>query len=105
MRDLLRSHYYVYILLDLKTYTLYPGYTSELQPRLIEHKLGLTRSTARMVAKLVYFETQPTREMAEKREKELQFTLRKNRRQIFRLITEFQNNVKEITPLNDILVD
>jgi putative endonuclease len=103
MRDILRSYYYVYILLDTKTHRLYIGSTSELQPRLIEHKFGITLSTASMTPKLIYFETQPTKELSIEREKELKFMLRKNRRQVFRLINEFQNIIKDITPLSLIL--
>jgi predicted GIY-YIG superfamily endonuclease len=104
MREILYPFYYVYILHDTKTHRFYIGMTRELQPRLNEHRTGITRSTANMEIKLVYFETQPTKEMAEVREKEQKSTLRKNRRQIFRLITEFQNNIKEVTFLGSSLV-
>jgi predicted GIY-YIG superfamily endonuclease len=89
------SKFYVYIL-KRENKNLYIGYTRELKERFLEHKEGVTPSTAGEHPKLRYFEILPTREAAKNRETELQHLLRYNRRELFRIMTEFQSLVSQV---------
>jgi predicted GIY-YIG superfamily endonuclease len=86
------SKFYTYIL-KLGHGDLYVGHTRELKERLFEHKEGMTRSTAGENPKLKYFEIFTTREAARNRELELQHLLRTNRRELVRLMADFQSSV------------
>jgi putative endonuclease len=86
------SKFYVYIL-KLAHGELYVGHTRELKERLLEHKEGMTRSTAGENPKLRYFEILPTREAAIARELELQHLQKNNRRELVRLMAEFQSSM------------
>ena len=89
------TKFYVYIL-KLDNGELYVGHTRELRERMLEHKEGITCSTAGEHPKLRYFEILPTREKAMMRESEIKFLIKNNRREIFRMITEFRDLISEI---------
>lgn len=93
------NKFYVYIL-KLDRGELYVGQTRELRERILEHKEGITRSTAGEHPKLRYFEILPTREAAMVREHEIRNLLKTNRREIFRMITEFRNLISEVDTIN-----
>jgi predicted GIY-YIG superfamily endonuclease len=82
--------------LKLDSGELYVGQTRELKERILEHREGTTRSTAGEHPKLRYFEILPTREAAMRREHEIKVLLRNNRREIFRMITEFHALISEV---------
>lgn len=58
---------FVYVLLRANG-TKYVGRSADLKRRLLEHKAGKTRSTRRMLPKLIYYETYVSKEDAIKRE-------------------------------------
>ena len=89
------SKYYVYIL-TFNHGEFYVGHTRELEARLFEHTEGITISTAGKNPKLKYFEILPTRERAMSREHEIQFLVKKNRREVVRMITEFQSIISKV---------
>jgi predicted GIY-YIG superfamily endonuclease len=89
------TKFFVYILL-LEGGELYIGQTRELRERMLEHRNGVTASTAGKNPKLKYFEITTTRELAMLREHELKKIVRNNRREVFRMITTFQDLVSEI---------
>jgi len=94
-RDKGAEKFYVYILkLDNGDY--YIGQTRELQARMMEHRDGRILSTAGRKPKLQYFETLESRESAMSRERELKNIERKNRREIVRIICDFQNAVNAL---------
>jgi putative endonuclease len=67
--------HYVYVLLSEKDKGLYTGYTSDLEKRLSEHNLGLSKSTCnRRPLKLIYFEACIDRRDAIHRERYLKTT-------------------------------
>ena len=82
--------FFVYILL-LENGEIYVGHTRELQERMLEHKSGITASTAAKNPKLQYFETQPTRESAMIREHSIKKIVKNNRREIYRMINDFRS--------------
>ena len=87
--------FYVYVLkLDNGDY--YIGQTRELRERMMEHKDGQIPSTAGRKPKLQYFEMLESREFAMSREKELKNIEKKNRREIVRIICEFQAVTKDL---------
>ena len=87
--------FYVYILkLDNGVY--YVGHTRELRERMIEHRDGSIVSTAGKHPKLRYFEVLPTRETAMTREAEIEKIRKKNNREILRMITRFNDLVREL---------
>ena len=95
MRDEGVDAFYVYILkLDNGSY--YVGHTRELRERMLEHKHGSTVSTAGKHPKLRYFEVLPTRETAMTREAEIEKIRKKNNREILRMITRFNDLVREL---------
>ena len=62
--------YYVYVLISLKDYKFYIGYTNDLKRRMKEHNSGKNISTKpRLPLKLVYYETHLSKADAERREK------------------------------------
>jgi predicted GIY-YIG superfamily endonuclease len=89
------NQYFVYVL-KLENGELYIGHTRELQERLIEHKEGMTPSTAGQNPKLRYFEILPNRDAAINRELELQQLLKHNRRGLIRILVNFQSLVYQI---------
>jgi len=89
------TRFFVYILL-LEDGELYVGHTRELRERMLEHRHGITSSTAGRNPSLRYFEITPTREAAMLREHELKQIVKKNRREIYRIITSFQDLVSEL---------
>jgi len=98
-RDKGAEKFYVYILkLDDGTY--YIGQTRELRERMIEHRDGQTSSIGTRKCKLQYFEILGSRESAMLREKELKDIKRKNRREILRIICDFQA-VAEVLDYNE----
>lgn len=94
-----RNKFYVYIL-KLDSGEFYIGQTRELRERMLEHKEGVTRSTAGEKPKLRYFEILPTREEAMLREHEIRILVKNNRREIFRMITEFRDLILEVDKSN-----
>jgi len=89
------AKFYVYIL-KLDNGYLYVGHTRELRERILEHKEGASRSTAGEHPKLRYFEILPSREKAMIREHEIKILIKNNRREIFRMITEFRDLISEV---------
>ena len=64
--------YYIYVLLSERDGLFYPGYTSNLQNRLIQHNNGKVKSTAiRLPFKLIYWEGCLNQQDATRREKYL----------------------------------
>ena len=63
---------------------------------MLEHKDGSTVSTAGKHPKLHYFEVLPTRETAMAREAEIEKIRKKNNREILRMITRFNDLIKEL---------
>ena len=89
------TKFFVYILL-LEGGELYVGHTRELRERMLEHRNGITASTAGKNPKLQYFEITPTRESAMLREYEIKKIVRNNRREIFRMITTLRDLISEM---------
>lgn len=87
--------FFVYIL-KLDSGELYVGQTRELRERILEHKEGITPSTAGENPKLRYFEILSTRKEAMSREHEIKYLVKNNRREIFRMITEFHALISEV---------
>jgi predicted GIY-YIG superfamily endonuclease len=83
------NKFFVYILL-LDNGKFYVGHTRELLERMLEHRNGISASTAGRNPKLQYFETQPTRVLAMMREHEIKKILKNNRREIYRIISTFR---------------
>jgi len=64
--------YYVYVLISLKDYRFYTGYTNNLKGRLKQHNQGLNFSTkSRVPFKLLYYEVCLNKDDAKAREKYL----------------------------------
>ena len=64
--------YYVYLLMSLKDFRFYTGYSSDINRRLSEHNKGLNISTrGRRPFKLIYYEACLNQEDAKAREKYL----------------------------------
>lgn len=89
------SKFFVYIL-KLNNGTFYVGQTRELLERLLEHKESQTFSTAGENPKLWYFEIHPTREDVMRREHELKTLIRKNKREIFRIVRNFHELISKV---------
>jgi len=94
-RDKDTDKFYVYVLkLDNGDY--YIGQTREIRERMMEHRDGRTSSIGTRKPKLQYFEILGSREAAMSREKELKDIEKKNRREIVRIIREFQDITQEL---------
>ena len=89
------TEFYVYIL-KLDRGRFYAGQTRELRERLMEHRDGLTKSTAGQNPKLVWFSTVPTREEAVTVEVELKRLCDKNPREVRRRVRRFQDLAQEL---------
>lgn len=89
------SKYYVYIL-KLDHGEFYVGQTRELEARMFEHTEGMIHSTTGENPKLKYFEILPTRERAMSREHEIKILIKKNRREVVRMITEFHSLISKV---------
>jgi predicted GIY-YIG superfamily endonuclease len=89
------NRFFVYIL-RLEDGRLYIGQTRELRERMLEHKDGTITSTAGKKPKLRYFEILPTRQSAMSRENELKEKIRSNRREIYRMISDFRELISEV---------
>ncbi len=64
--------HYVYILLSLKDYKFYVGYTSSLKRRISEHQAAKVKSTKnRLPIRLLCFEAYRSKQEAQRREKYL----------------------------------
>ena len=87
--------FYVYVL-KLNDGDYYVGQTREIRERMMEHRDGRTPSLCERKPKLQYFEILGSRESAMLREKELKNIVRKNRREIVRIILQFQDVIKEL---------
>jgi predicted GIY-YIG superfamily endonuclease len=89
------TSFYVYVLkLDSGEY--YVGQTRDLKVRVFEHQEGLTISTAGGNPKLRYFEILPTRSAAQIREHEIKLLASRNRRELIKMISEFQELVSKV---------
>jgi len=89
------NKFFVYIL-RLESGELYIGHTRELRERMLEHRDGVTASTAGKNPKLQYFEILPTRASAMIREHDLKKILSTNRRAIYRIISDFRKLISEV---------
>ena len=91
-----RTARYIYVL-KLSDNTYYVGQTTDLAVRLLEHKDGLQRQTAKKNPKLVYFEEAPPgKRSAEQRENKL-IELNKTgsgRRALRRMIEDFRGPLR-----------
>jgi predicted GIY-YIG superfamily endonuclease len=94
-RDAGANKFFVYIL-RLENGELYAGHTRELKERMLEHKSGVTVSTAGKNPKLQYFEILPTRESAMNREHEIKILIKNNLREVYRMINAFRILVSEV---------
>lgn len=89
------NKFFVYIL-RLESGELYIGHTRELRERMLEHRDGITVSTAGKNPKLQYFEILTTRESAMLREHEIKKIIKSNRREIYRMINAFRELISEV---------
>ncbi len=82
------NHYYVYILANKYNNVLYTGVTNDLQRRVMEHRIGKTRSITikYKVYKLVYFEESNDINLAIAREKEIKGGSRKKKKELVNTI-------------------
>lgn len=94
-RDNQADCFYAYIL-KLSDNTYYSGSGRDVRERLVEHKNGMTISTAGKHPKLQYFETFKSRTEAEIREKELQTFIKNNPREIIRLIIRLRDDTRDL---------
>ena len=95
VRDATASKFYVYIL-KLDGGEFYPGQTRELRERLSEHNDGRVSPTAGRTPKLVWFKEVPSREQATDLEYKLKKLVKRDQREIRRLVTDFLDLVREI---------
>ena len=91
------NRFFTYIL-RLENGELYIGHTRELKVRMLEHRDNHTYSTAGKNPKLQYFEILNSRESAMQREHELKNILTNNRREIYRMISDFRELISEVDP-------
>lgn len=63
--------WYVYVLYNKSIKKFYTGFTGDLERRLKEHEVGITRSTRRSGWNLVYFEASLSKKDAISRERQL----------------------------------
>ena len=89
------TEFYVYIL-KLDDGSFYAGQTREIRERLMEHRDGATKSTARKKPKLVWFSTVSTRDEATVLEVQVKKLCDRNPREIRRRIRSFQDLVEEL---------
>jgi len=89
------NRFFAYIL-RLESGELYVGHTRELQERMLEHRDGIIASTAGKNPKLQYFEILSTRDSAMLREHEIKKILKSNRREIYRMISDFRELISEV---------
>ena len=94
-RDATASKFHVYIL-KLDGGEFYPGQTRELRERLSEHRDGRVKATAGRTPKLVWFSEVPSRKQAADLEFKLKKLVKRNPREIRRLVTDFHDLVREI---------
>ena len=87
--------FHVYIL-KLDGGEFYAGQTRELRERLSEHRDGRTQSTAGRNPKLVWFTEVSSRQDAKELELELKKSIDRNPRVIRRLMTDFQDLVRQV---------
>ena len=89
------NEFYVYIL-KLNDGSFYAGQTREFRERLMEHRDGMTKSTARRDPRLVWFATVPTREQAADYEVQFKRVCDQNPPEIRRWVRRFQDLVEEL---------
>lgn len=87
--------FYVYIL-KLDDGAFYIGQTRELMERMLEHRGGRTPSTVGRNPKLQYFEILPSRESAMEREVEIRKAVKRNNREIMRMVIGVRDLVDEL---------
>ena len=87
--------FFIYIL-KLDGGKFYAGHTRELRERMSEHRDGKTRSTAGKNPRLVWFDRVFTREEAADGEAYIKVLIDKNEREVRRMVTEFQDLIKEV---------
>ena len=81
--------------MKLEDGSFYAGQTREIRERLMEHRDGMTKSTAGKDPKLVWFTTVTTREQATDYEVQVKRVCDGNPREIRRWIRRFQDLVEE----------
>lgn len=91
--DAKATTFYVYVLKLTGPMPFYAGQTRELRERLMEHRDGLTKSTAGKEPKLVWFTTVDTRDEATRFERVVKKLCDENPREIRRWIVQFQDLV------------
>ena len=94
--DASATEFYCYVL-QLADGTYYAGQTRELRERMMEHREGLTKSTAGTNPKLKWFTIVDSREVAATLEVELKKLCDGNPREIRRRIIAFQDLMKEVS--------
>ena len=87
--------FFIY-LLKLDGGKFYAGHTRELRERMGEHRDGKTRSTAGKNPLLVWFEAVDNREKAAEGEAYFKELIDKNEREVRRIVTQFQDLIKEV---------
>ena len=89
------SEFYVYVL-KLSNGAFYAGQTREIRERLMEHRDGMTKTTAGKEPKLVWFSTVSTRKQATELEVMVKKVCDRNPREIRRWILKFQDLIDEL---------
>ncbi len=91
--------YYVYVLLSLRDYKFYIGFTSDLRRRIKEHNAGKNISTKpRLPLKLFYYEAHLSKNDAERREQYFKTTKGKSalRQMLRKSLEEFRPTIKTL---------
>ena len=87
--------FYTYIL-KLNDGAFYAGHTRELRPRLMEHRDGANKATARRDPKLVWFAPMRTRQKAARYEAELKELIDRNPREFRKMMIDFGDLVRSV---------
>lgn len=95
IREAIAEHFYVYIL-KLNDGSFYAGQTRELRERLTEHKDGQVKTTCNRTPKLVWFDILRTRESAEKMEERIKGIIKRDPREIRRMVVAFKDLVDSL---------
>ena len=95
------TSFHTYLLLQNGRF--YAGHSRDLRERLWEHRNGNCTSTSagdmHEPPRLVWFQEFTTRSAAAEREQELKQLLLRDRREVLRLVLEFQDGVRLVAPL------
>ena len=87
--------YFVYIL-GLANGRFFAGQTTELHRTLLEHKINQIAAADGEMPKLSYFEIQPNREEAVRREHELKMLIMSNLPEVLRIVRNFHDLISQV---------